>query len=89
MPDACVDPEEASVTERFDEGGVRWVKVYVGGGVHFVNWLAQYTEIYGDENVEAEEIAALESSCYGQSGEKLFRIWVRENSAKTRNPQDV
>jgi hypothetical protein len=78
MPDVCVDPKEEAVTERFDGVGVRWVKVYVGGGLHFANWLAQYREVYGAGNVEVEEIAAPVSSCYGQGGEKLFRIWVKQ-----------
>lgn len=78
MPDVCVDPKEQSVTERFDKVGVRWVKVYVGGGVHFVNWLDQYKEVYGAKNVEVEEIVALKASCYGQGGERLFRIWVKQ-----------
>lgn len=51
MPDVCIDPEEDSVTERFDGVGVRWVKVYVGGGLHFVNWLGQYRAVYGLGNV--------------------------------------
>jgi len=78
MPDVCIDPTEESVTEKVDENGVRWVKVYVGGGLHFINWLEQYREVLGSENVEFEEIAASESSCYGQSREKLFRIWVKQ-----------
>jgi hypothetical protein len=78
MSDVCVDPKEASVTERFDGVGVRWVKVYVGGGLHFVNWLEQYREVYGEGNVEVEEIVAPDSSCYTVSGEKLFRIWVKQ-----------
>jgi hypothetical protein len=78
MPDICVDPKEESVTERFDGVGVRWVKVYVGGGLHFTNWLEQYKEVYGDGNVAVEEIAAPISSCYAQGKETLFRIWVKE-----------
>jgi hypothetical protein len=78
MPDVCIDPKEEAVTERFDGAGVRWVKVYVGGGLHFANWLAQYKEVYGDTNLEAEEIATPESSCYAQGKEKLFRIWVKQ-----------
>jgi hypothetical protein len=78
MPDACVDPKEDSVTERFDGVGARWVKVYVGGGLHFVNWVEQYKEVYGEANVVVEEIFARESSCYAQAGEKLFRIWVKQ-----------
>lgn len=74
----CIDPKEDLVIEKLDERGVRWVKKYVGGGVHFENWLAQYREVYGDVNVAVEAIAAPEASCYGQGGERLFRIWVKE-----------
>jgi hypothetical protein len=78
MPDVCIDPKEELVREKLDECGVRWVKKYLGGGVHFDNWLAQYVEIYGASNVAVEEVAAPDSSCYGQGGERLFRIWVKE-----------
>jgi len=78
MPDVCVDPRENSVIEKLDAHGVRWVKKYVGGGLHFANWLEQYREIYGADNVVVEEVAAPEFSCYRQSREKLFRIWVKE-----------
>lgn len=78
MPEPCIDPNEDSINEKLDAHGVRWVKVYVGGGVHFVNWLGQYKEVYGEANVESEEIVAPDSSCYGQSGERLFRIWVKQ-----------
>jgi hypothetical protein len=44
------------------------------------NWLLQYCEVFGEENVLIEEIAAPKSRCYGQGGEKLFRIWVKEKS---------
>ncbi len=63
---------------RFDGAGARWVKKYVGGGAHFVNWLEQFKEIYGDENVVVEAVAASGLACYGEGKEKLYRIWVRE-----------
>lgn len=78
MPDTCIDPKENLIYERFDNAGARWVKKYVGGGFHFDNWLEQYREVYGVENVEVEEIAAPKSSCFVQGREKLFRIWVKE-----------
>ncbi len=78
MPEPCIDPKEDSIIEKIDEHGERWVKKYVGGGAHFVNWLAQYAEVYGEGNVAVEEIVAPDSSCYGQGGEKLFRIWVKK-----------
>jgi hypothetical protein len=40
--------------------------------------LEQYREVYGEGNVEVEEIVAPDSSCYTVSGEKLFRIWVKQ-----------
>jgi hypothetical protein len=79
MPEKCVDPKEESVYEKTDANGVRWVKKYVGSGAHFENWLEQYREVFGEENVLVEEIAAPKSSCYGQSGERLFRIWVNSS----------
>ncbi|HZK52773.1 MAG TPA: hypothetical protein VFC84_01015, partial [Desulfosporosinus sp.] len=48
--------QEDSVLEKVDEHGERWVKKYVGGGAHFVNWLEQYREVYGEKYVEIEEI---------------------------------
>jgi hypothetical protein len=78
LPEPCIDPKENSIQERLDADGTRWAKKYVGNGAHMNNWLLQYCEVYGEENVLIEEIAAPKSSCYGQSGEKLFRIWVKE-----------
>ncbi|MCL5877368.1 MAG: hypothetical protein M1540_06110 [Candidatus Bathyarchaeota archaeon] len=78
MPESCADPREELIIEKLDEHGERWVKKYAGGGAHFVNWLAQYREIYGETNVEVEEVAAPDFSCYTQDKEKMFRIWVKE-----------
>jgi hypothetical protein len=78
MSEPCIDPKGDIIIEKLDAHGVRWVKVYVGGGLHFVNWLEQYREVYGEGNVEVEEIVAPDSSCYTVSGEKLFRIWVKQ-----------
>jgi hypothetical protein len=47
---------EESVRERIDKNGERWTKKYFGGGGHFLNWLEQYKEVYGEKNVEIEEI---------------------------------
>ena len=80
MPEPCIDPNEDSVQERLDANGTRWAKKYVGNGAHMNNWLLQYCEVFGENNVLIEEIAAPKSSCYGQGGEKLFRIWVKDNS---------
>ncbi len=70
--------QEDRVREKIDAEGVRWRKVYVGGGDHFRNWLDQCIEIHGEENLEVEEIDATGFKCFEEGGEKLFRIWVRE-----------
>jgi len=71
--------EEAKVQEKTDGESNRWTKVYFGGGAHLENWLSQFIEIKGAENVEAEEIDSSGFMCYEGSGEKMYRIWVREN----------
>lgn len=50
----------------------------MGGGLHFVSWLEQFREVYGEDSVVVEEVVAPVFSCYGRGGEKLFRIWVKE-----------
>ncbi len=70
--------EEEKVREKVDEDGIRWKKAYFGGGAHFQNWLSQFIELYGAENVKTEEADSKGFKCYEQSGEKIFRIWVRE-----------
>ena len=78
MPESCVDPREELVIEKLAENGAKWIKKYVGGGAHFVNWLAQYKEIYGKENVAVEEAATSDFSCYKDGKEKMYSIWVKE-----------
>lgn len=78
MSEPCVNPQEELVVEKLDENGATCVKKYVGEGSHFANWLEQYEEIYGKENVAVEEVAAPDFSCYKQGKEKMFRIWVKE-----------
>jgi len=73
-----IDKEEL-VLEKVDENGDRWVKKYIGGGAHFVNWLEQYREVYGKKYVEIEEIDSRGFSCFELGKEKMFRIWVKEN----------
>ena len=72
--------EEDLVQEKVDASGNRWKKVYVGGGAHFRNWYSQTMELRGEENVEVEEVHPGGFQCYEQSGERLYRIWVREKS---------
>ncbi len=73
--------EEELVRERVDEQGTVWRKVYFGGGTHFRNWLEQTIELCGKENVEVEETDPKGLQCYEQGGEKVYRIWVRSESA--------
>ena len=37
--------QEERVRERVDEKGIKWRKVYFGGGAHFQNWLDQCKEM--------------------------------------------
>jgi len=69
--------DEELVREKIDENGKKWQKVYFGGGEHFKNWLEQCKEL---GEVEVEEVDATGFKCYEDSGEKLFRIWVKINS---------
>jgi len=71
--------QEELVREKIDEQGNRWRKVYFGGGAHFRNWLEQCREL---GEVEVEEVDATGLKCFEESGEKLYRIWVREGGKK-------
>ena len=88
MPTDCPDQEnlvcsgmaeEDKIREKTDENGNRWVKVYCGSGEHFKNWLSQSIELNGEENVIVEEADLRLFQCYDEGGEKMYRIWVREN----------
>lgn len=74
--------QEELVKERTDREGHRWIKVYWGGGAHYENWLDQYVEVYGKENVEIEEVDPTGFKCFEEGGEKMYRIWVKENKSK-------
>jgi hypothetical protein len=65
---------EELVKERVDAQGNRWRKVYFGGGAHFQNWLEQCREL---GEVEVEEVDAKGFKCFEESGEKLYRIWMK------------
>jgi hypothetical protein len=69
---------EELVRERIDKNGEKWTKKYFGGGAHFLNWLEQYKEVYGEKNVEIEEIDSRGFSCFEKGNEKMYRIWVKE-----------
>ena len=70
--------EEEKIRERIDEDGQRWEKVYFGSGAHFRNWLGQCLELRGWENVKVEEMDSGGFQCYEESGEKMYRIWVKK-----------
>jgi len=72
--------EEERVLEKVDEDGNRWTKVYFGGGAHFRNWLGQVLELRGKDAVRVEEISSEGFECFEESGEKMYRIWVRDGS---------
>jgi hypothetical protein len=67
--------KEELVRERIDEKGNRWRKVYFGGGAHFRNWLEQCREL---GEVEVEEVDSTGFKCFEESGQKLYRIWMKE-----------
>ena len=70
--------EEETIREKVDDNGNRWLKVYFGGGAHFRNWLSQFVELKGEENVRVEEVDSTGFQCYEESGEKMYRIWVKD-----------
>jgi len=67
--------QEELVREKTDEQGNKWRKVYFGGGAHFQNWLEQCREL---GEVEIEEIDSTGFKCFEEAGEKLYRIWMKE-----------
>lgn len=72
--------QEELVRERIDQRGDTWCKVYFGGGAHLRNWLEQFLELWGEDNVEVEEVDSTGFRCYEDSGENMCRIWVRESN---------
>ena len=69
--------EEDLIRERIDEQGNRWCKVYFGGGSHFRNWLEQFKEL---GEVQVEEVDPSGFKCFEESGEKLYRVWLKIDS---------
>jgi len=65
---------EERIRQHIDSEGNRWRKVYVGGGEHFRNWLAQCREL---GEVRIEEIDAGPFTCFSERGETMYRIWMR------------
>ena len=72
--------KEERILERFDRDGNRWRKVYFGGGAHFRNWLDQFLEVHGKDNIEVEEMDSRGFKCFEESGEKMYRIWVKDSN---------
>lgn len=79
---------EEEIRQMVDKEGNRWIKVYFGSGAHFRNWLGQAIELKGKQNVKVEEADARGFQCYEESGEKLYRIWVKEND-KRKEEQEI
>jgi len=79
--------EEEMIREKVDENGNRWIKAYFGGGAHFRNWLSQFVELKGKENVKVEEADSRGFQCYEESGENMYRIWVKDADAAEGNEQ--
>jgi hypothetical protein len=67
--------QEERVKERIGENGIKWRKVYFGGGAHFQNWLDQCKQL---GEVEVEEVNSTGFKCYEEHGEKMYRIWMKE-----------
>ena len=67
--------QEELVQEKTDAQGNKWRKVYFGGGAHFQNWLEQCREL---GEVEVEEVDSRGFKCFEESGEKMYRIWMKE-----------
>lgn len=64
--------KEESVTEKVDDKGNKWKKVYFGGGAHSRNWLEQYEEL-GFE-LEVEEIDSKGFKCFEQAAKICIKF---------------
>ena len=70
--------KEESIKEKKDARGNIWSKVYFGSGAHFKNWLSQVRALFEAEDIEGEEIQDTGLTCYEESTEKAYRIWVKK-----------
>jgi hypothetical protein len=70
--------EEESIQQKTDSDGKKWHKAYFGSGAHYLGWLEQFQEVYGRDRIMVEEADASVLQCYHDSGEKMYRIWVRD-----------
>ena len=69
--------DDPQATKKTDGSGNKWRKVYTGGGSHFRHWLEQFKEVYGEENLLVEEEDPSGYTCFEQSGEPMFSIWLK------------
>jgi len=76
--------KEETIREKIDGNGDRWTKVYFGGGTHFRNWLSQFVELKGDKNVMVEDADSTGFQCYEESGEKMYRIWIKDTDLEDK-----
>jgi hypothetical protein len=77
--------EEENIQEKVDDQGNKWTKIYFGGGAHFRNWLRKFVELKGEENVKVEEADSRGFQCYEDSGEEMYRIWIRNTTSGEEN----
>ena len=68
--------EEKKIREKVDKEDNRWNSL-LWWWPRFRNWLSQFVELKGEENVKAEEADSRGFQCYEESGEKMYRIWSR------------
>jgi hypothetical protein len=69
---------EEMAREKIDKNGEKWTKKYLGGDAHFLNYLEQHEEVYGEENVEIEKVDSRGFGCFDKSNNKMYRIWAKE-----------
>lgn len=77
MPQPMAETDR--IHKRVDENGDTWRKVYIGGGIHCQNWIDQFKEL---GEIEVEEVDPKGFRCFEETGEKLFRIWLKMDPAK-------
>ena len=73
--------KEESIKEKQDSQGNIWSKVYFGSGAHFKNWLSQVRELFDEDDIEIEEVYNTGLTCFEESSEKAYRIWVRKKES--------
>lgn len=81
-------PNESTTIEKTDAAGNRWRKVYTGGGSHFRHWLEQFKEVYGEEKLCVEEDDPSGYTCFEQSGEPMFSIWLKVGQTRTERSRE-